>query len=57
MHTLAYKLKLVTSKVVEWTWIRTGGYGRLRGEWVIISYMCSCEVTIVRLSLQIVSKT
>ena len=57
MHTLAYKLKLVTSKAVEGTWIRTGGYGRLWGEWVIISYMCSCEVKIVRLSLQIVSKT
>ena len=27
-------LKLMTSQVVEGTWIRTRGYGRLRGEWV-----------------------
>ena len=27
-------LKLMTSQVVEETWIRTGGYGRLMGEWV-----------------------
>ena len=25
---------MVTSQAVERTWIRTGGYGRLRGEWV-----------------------
>ena len=25
-------LELMTSQAVEWTWIRTGGYGRLRGE-------------------------
>ena len=25
-------LGLMTSQAVEWTWIRTGGYGRLRGE-------------------------
>ena len=24
----------MTSQSVEGTWIRTGGYGRLRGEWV-----------------------
>ena len=29
-----WPLKLMTSQVVEGTWIRTGGYGRLRGEWV-----------------------
>ena len=23
----------MTSQAVEWTWIRTGGYGRFRGEW------------------------
>ena len=27
-------LKLMTSQRVEKTWIRTGGYGRFRGEWV-----------------------
>ena len=27
-------LKLMRSQVVEGTWIRTRGYGRLRGEWV-----------------------
>ena len=27
-------LKLMTSQRVERTWIRTGGYGRFRGEWV-----------------------
>ena len=27
-------LKLMTSQRVERSWIRTGGYGRLRGEWV-----------------------
>ena len=27
-------LKLMTSQWVERTWIRTGGYGRFRGEWV-----------------------
>ena len=29
-----WTLKLMTSQAVEGTWIRTGGYGRLRGEWV-----------------------
>ena len=29
-----WPLKLVTSQRVERTWIRTGGYGRFRGEWV-----------------------
>ena len=24
----------MTSKRVDWTWIRTGGYRRFRGEWV-----------------------
>ena len=30
--------KLMTSQAVEGTWIRTGGYGRLRGEWVKLDY-------------------
>ena len=38
LHKLADKvvleLKLMTSQRVERTWIRTGGYGRFRGEWV-----------------------
>ena len=29
-----WPLKLMTSQRVERTWIRTGGYGWLRGEWV-----------------------
>ena len=29
-----WPLKLVTSQAVEGTWIRRGGYGRLRGKWV-----------------------
>ena len=29
-----WPLKLITSQRVERTWISTGGYGRLRGEWV-----------------------
>ena len=29
-----WPLKLMTSQSVERTWIRTGGYGRFRGEWV-----------------------
>ena len=29
-----WPLKLMTSQWVERTWIRTGGYGRFRGEWV-----------------------
>ena len=32
----------MTSQRVEWTWIRTGGYGRFRGEWVNdLSYVSS----------------
>ena len=31
-----WPLKLMTSQRVERTWIRTGGYGRFRGEWVNI---------------------
>ena len=31
-----WPLKLMTSQAVEGTWIRTGGYGRLEGEWVLI---------------------
>ena len=30
-----WPLKLMTTQVVEGTWIRMGGYWRLRGEWVI----------------------
>ena len=33
-QTCPWPLKLMTSQSVEGTWIRTGGYGRLRGEWV-----------------------
>ena len=29
-----WPLKLMTSQAAEGTWIRTDGYGRLRGEWV-----------------------
>ena len=29
-----WPLELMTSRGVERTWIRTGGYGRFRGEWV-----------------------
>ena len=29
-----WPLKPMTSQAVEGTWIRTGGYGRFRGEWV-----------------------
>ena len=29
-----WPLKLMTSQRVERTWIRAGGYGRFRGEWV-----------------------
>ena len=29
-----WPLKPMTSQAVEGTWIRTGGYGRCRGEWV-----------------------
>ena len=25
---------MMTLPAIEWTWIRTGGYGRLRDEWV-----------------------
>ena len=31
-----WPLKLMTSQRVERTWIRKGGYGRFRGEWVTI---------------------
>ena len=30
-----WPLKLMTTQVVEGTWIRMGGYWQLRGEWVI----------------------
>ena len=33
-----WPLKLMTSQRVERTWIRTGGYGRFRGEWVKIDF-------------------
>lgn len=35
-QTCPWHLKLITSQVVEGTWISTGGYGRLRSEWVLI---------------------
>ena len=31
-QSCSWPLKLMTSQAVEGTWIRTGGYGRLRGE-------------------------
>ena len=39
-----WPLKLMTSQRVERTWIRTGSYGRFRGEWVklILLYFCFC---------------
>ena len=40
LHKLAKSrrpLKLMTSQRVERTWIRTGGYGRFRGEWVNVN--------------------
>ena len=33
-----WPLKLMTSQRVERTWIRTGGYGRFRGEWVKVYF-------------------
>ena len=33
-QSFVWPLKLITSQRVERTWIRTGGYGRFRGEWV-----------------------
>ena len=33
-----WPLKLKTLQAVERTWIRTGGYGRLRGKWVKACY-------------------
>ena len=35
-QSCSWPLKLMTSQAVEGTWIRTGGYGRLEGEWVLI---------------------
>ena len=44
-QSCTWTLKLMTSQAVEGTWIRTGGYGRLRGEWVkCLSYLC-CKFT------------
>ena len=42
----------MTSQRVERTWIRTGGYGRFRGEWVkvVYSYYSSEIVTPIFLS-------
>ena len=31
-----WPLKLMTTQVVEGTWIRMGGYWRLRGEWGLL---------------------
>ena len=33
----------MTSQRVERTWIRTGGYGRFRGEWVKLCGSCGCQ--------------
>ena len=40
-----WPLKLMTSQAVERTWIRTGGYGQLRGEWFnnIIHVQCTSK--------------
>ena len=36
-QSCTWRLKLMTSQAVERTWICTGGYGQLRGEWVKVS--------------------
>ena len=33
----------MTSQWVERTWIRTGGYGRFRGEWVNLKFNLTCN--------------
>ena len=38
-----WPLKPMTSQRVERTWIRTGGYGRFRGEWVKIIESSRCR--------------
>ena len=39
-----WPLKLITSQRIESTWIRTGGYGRFRGEWVkVMVLMKPCQ--------------
>ena len=37
-----WPLKLMMSQRVERTWIRTGGYGRFRGEWVKFTIRVCC---------------
>ena len=37
----------MTSQRVERTWIRTGGYGRFRGEWVKHEQIALTHITIV----------
>ena len=37
----------MTSKRVERTWIRTGGYGRFRGEWVKDVSFIICSLKLV----------
>ena len=39
------KKKTITSQAVEGTWIRTGGYGRLRGEWVNFAIFPQSRIT------------
>ena len=43
-----WPLKLMTSQRVERTWIRTGGYGRFRGEWVKIQNYYYFEVYLLK---------
>ena len=49
-----WPLKLMTSQRVERTWIRTGSYGRFRGEWVndcrkfLKHYKCSRYTLLLR---------
>ena len=39
-----WPLKLMTSRGLERTWIRTGGYGRFRGEWLKSSNVKECNL-------------
>ena len=41
-----WPLKLITSQAVETKWIRTGGSGRLRGEWVKVVFFLRFSVFI-----------
>ena len=46
-----WPLRLMTSQWVERTWIRTGGYGRFRGEWVKGLKPCKRETSAGRVRL------